>query len=417
MKTLAKVLIVVGVFVIAIAAGFGWRDMAQARAPELSRLPMALLGKAPPAQELAPTRVFSEVLANIENNFYGKVDKRGLTYAGVSGMISALKDPHTMLLEPDLARQFQEKSHGEFVGIGAELTPDPLGARIRRVFRRSPAEEAGIKPNDVITKVAGRLVIGRDLQSVVHDIRGEAGTYVRLDIFRESAKQNLQIRVARRQVFIQDVYGEILPTNPPIGKLEVRSYSETIVSQFDNELQAIEDKGIKGLIIDLRGNPGGLLGAAVDMAGRFIDNKKITSMKKRDSELEASYSPSGLTAGRRYPVVILIDENTASAAEIFAGAMRDYQLATLVGQNTYGKGSVQVIRPLADGAQLKLTVARYFLPRGETVQRREDENGNFLSGGLEPDVAVKRSRDFVAGDLKKDNQLKKAVEVMLSKLR
>ena len=425
MKTISRLLIVVFVCAIAFVAGFGWRDMSQGRAPSLNELPAAVFGTKPAPEELPPTRVFSDTLANIEKEYYGKVDKRQETYAGVAGMISALKDPHTMLLEPEMAKQFEERNHGEFVGIGAELAPDSptgsiltLGAKVKKVFRGSPALAVGLKANDLITKVNGHVIAGKYLQDVVHVIRGEAGTYVNLDVYREESVRNvLRFRTLRRQVQIQDVYGELLPTNPVIGRLEVRSYSETIISQFDQELQALEGQGIKGLIIDLRGNPGGLLGAAVEMASRFIDGKLITTMRKREGSPDVFISRRGFTDGRHYPVVILMDENSASAAEIFAGAMHDYQVATLVGEHSYGKGSVQVVRPLPDGAQVKLTIARYYLPHGETIQRKEDEEGKFLSGGLQPDIEVKKNTNDVPGDLKTDAQLRKARDVLLNKLK
>jgi carboxyl-terminal processing protease len=162
----------------------------------------------------------------------------------------------------------------------------------------------------------------------------------------------------------------------------VRSFSETIMSQFDEELAAIESKGIKGLIVDMRGNPGGLLSAAVEMCGRFLDGKQITTMKMRGGEDEVFISPSGWSDQRTYPVAILIDENSASAAEIFAGAMKDYHRATIVGKRSYGKGSVQRMLGMADGSQIKLTIARYYLPNGESIQRRETDEGEFISGGI-----------------------------------
>lgn len=416
MTFIPRMFLVCAAFLAAVACGFAWRDIADGQPPKFSRLPSALMGKTSEPTQLVPTRLFGEALNNIQSAFYGKADESKLTYAAVNGMMSSLKDPHTILLEPDIAKAFEEKNHGEFVGIGAELSPDVMGAKVRRVFKNSPAEAQGMKANDVITKVGARDVVGRDLQDVVREIRGQEGTGVNLTVYRASVREALKFRVVRRRVEIQDVYGEIIPGTPAVGRLEVRSFSETIVAQFDQELKDLENRGIKGLIIDLRGNPGGLLTAAVDMSGRFLENKLITKMKRRGQREESFTSRTGY-GQRRYPVVILVDDNSASASEIFAGAMRDWHRATIVGEHTYGKGSVQVVRPLPDGAQIKVTIARYYLPSGESVQRVENEDGQYVSGGIKPDIIVERTRNAVSGDLKTDNQLLKAVQVLRDKLK
>lgn len=416
-----RVLFAAIVFLVAFAFGFGWRDITQGNLPNLSLLPSAVLGTSRSHEELIPSRVFSEVLENIQAHYYGDVDRKSLTYAGVRGLCVALGDPHTSLLEPEEAKQFDERHTGEFVGIGAELTRDSIGARIRRVFRGGPASRAGIEPNDVILKVNGREVTGRLLEDVVKDIRGEAGTTVRLEVFRESTKETLKFNIKRARVHIQDVYaevlrGDLLQGKPTIGKIEVRMFSDGIVQQFDRELLELEKQGIKGLIIDLRGNPGGLLRRCVELCSRFLDGKLIASLRDRNGQTESYHSDQGFAANRKYPIVILIDENSASASEIFAGAMKDWKRATLVGQHTYGKALVQTKKSLSDGAQLKVTIARYYLPGGESIQRIESEHGEYLRGGVQPDVDLKRSPGAVAGDLKTDNQLRKAVEILLEKL-
>ncbi|MGI8923259.1 MAG: S41 family peptidase [Fimbriimonadales bacterium] len=422
MTFLSRTLSLAGLFVVTLIAGFGWRDVAKGEAPRIEDLQTVLAGKPAGTKELQPTETFVQALANVDALHYGSENRQELTHSAVAGMLSALKDPHTILLEPEAAKQFQEKNHGQFVGIGAELTRDPLGAKVRRVFKNSPASRVGLKPNDIITKVHNSAVAGRDLLDVVDEIRGPSGTSVQLTVYRQDAEQPLTFEVERRQVQIQDVYGEVLsgPNSqgkPLIGKLEIRSFSETILAQFDEELADLESQGIRGLVIDVRGNPGGLLSAAVEMAARFLDNKVITSMKKRDGRPETFFSRSGLANGRTYPVAILIDQGSASASEILAGAMRDYQRAVLVGERSYGKGSVQVVKPLDDGAQLKLTIARYYLPNGESIQRKEAEDGEVLSGGITPDITVENGPRAVQGDMATDTQLRAAIKSLQSKLR
>jgi carboxyl-terminal processing protease len=418
MTSSVKVLVAVATFVGGIVGGYAWKDISSGSAPNLAGLGAAMRGEKLPSAELSPTRSVAEAMSAIDSVFYGTATRQDLTYDAVAGMLASLEDPHTMLMEPALAERFEEKNTGHYVGIGAELTRDPLGAKIKRIFKNSPAQGVQLKPNDIVTHVDGRSVAGRDLLEVSESIRGEAGTTVRLTVFRESAGTPLRFTVRRRAVDIQDVYGSIYggENQARIGYLEVRSFSETIMSQFDEELAAIESKGIRGLVIDMRGNPGGLLSAAVEMCGRFLDGKTITTMKVRGGQPEEFVSPSGWSDNRTYPVVILIDENSASAAEIFAGAMKDYRRATIVGKRSYGKGSVQRMLGMADGSQIKLTIARYYLPNGESIQRRETDEGEFISGGIQPDFEVTKDRLAVNGDLNTDNQLRKALSIIRSKL-
>ncbi|MEO7454582.1 MAG: S41 family peptidase [Fimbriimonadales bacterium] len=418
MTSTLKIVLAVGTFVGGVVGGYAWRDVSEGSAPNFAGLGAAMRGEPLPSAELAPTRTVAEAMSAIDSVFYGNATRQDLTYDAVAGMLASLEDPHTMLMEPALAERFEEKNTGHYVGIGAELSRDPLGAKIKRIFKNSPAQGVDLKPNDIVTHVDGKSVAGRDLLEVSESIRGETGTWVRLSVFRETATEPMKFSVKRRAVDIQDVYGAVLggEGNAKVGYLEVRSFSETILSQFDEELASLESKGIRGLVVDMRGNPGGLLSAAVDMSGRFIDGKVITSMKMRNGQPEVFVSPSGWSDGRTYPVAILIDENSASASEIFTGAMKDYNRATIVGKRSYGKGSVQRMLGMADGSQIKLTIARYYLPNGESIQRRETDEGEFISGGIQPDFEVEKDRLAVNGDINTDNQLRRALAIVRAKL-
>jgi carboxyl-terminal processing protease len=421
MRPALKVAIAIVAFVGGVVGGFAWKDVVSGSAPDLSGFAAAIAGDSPQSEHLSPTKVVGEAMSAIDSVYYGTPTRQDLTYDAVSGMLASLEDPHTILLEPAIAERFEEKNTGHYVGIGAELQRDPLGARIKRVFKNSPAARGGIEPNDVVTHVNGASVVGKELTDVVDVIRGESGTAVQLSVYREDVQQPLKFSLRRRAVDIQDVYGTVLAGSivsgkPKIGYLEVRSFSETIMSQFDEELSALESQGIKALIVDLRGNPGGLLSAAVDMSARFLDGKEITSMKMRNGEPETFVAPSGWADGRNYPLVVLVDENSASASEIFTGAIRDYHRGTIVGKRTYGKGSVQRMLSMADGSQVKLTIARYYLPSGQSIQRRETDEGEYISGGIKPDIEVEKDRLAVNGDLATDNQLREGVTNLLKKL-
>ncbi|KAA0228500.1 MAG: S41 family peptidase [Armatimonadetes bacterium ATM1] len=415
-----------GLFSMGLMVGYGWRDAVAGRLPQYATIPDALGLKTQQA-DLDPTRAFSRAIRAIDNGFYGKPDRERLTFAAVQGMLGALRDPYTVLMPPQEAERFDERNRGVFIGsggIGAELSKDPLGARVRRVFKNSPAATAGVKTEDVILKVNGVNIAGEDIEEIVKLIRGEPGSEVSLTMFREKTKETKTFRVVRAIVHIQDVYSEVITgvaglDSEKVGRLEVRSFSETIVEQFDEELSALQEAGISGLIIDLRGNPGGLLRAAVEMAARFLDDRLIVSIRDRNGRSDDFYSPSGFALDHSYPIVLLIDENTASAAEIFAGAMRDYNAATLVGAHTYGKAVVQDVVDMPGGAQVKITVARYYLPSGASIQRVEDQDGNYVSGGIAPDITVeyKDGDTVVFGNPEKDPQLRRAVEHIVSQIR
>lgn len=425
MQAITRIIIGLGLFVATFVAGYALRDIIAREPPNLKSIPSALGLRAEPRSSLDVTRTFLQVLASIELKYQAETDRKNLTYTGIQGVMDALKDPYTVILPPEEAKRFDERSRGKFVGsggIGAELSPDPMGARIRRVFKNGPAAKSGLKSDDVIVAVDGKELIGTPIEEVVTFIRGDEGTLVRLTIHRASTKETFDKTMPRERVLIQDVYGEVLSGEylrgePKIGRLEIRSYSETIVEQFDEELASLEKQGIQGLIIDLRGNPGGLMDAAVDMASRFIDGKLIVSVRRKTGAPEKYYARNGLAQRKPYPIIVLVDESTASAAEIFAGALRDYRIATIVGEHTYGKAAVQAVVVLDDGAQAKITIARYFLPNGDMIQRVETDNGEYAQGGIKPGVEIKLDRGVTPGDPNKDNQLRKAAELILEKVR
>lgn len=401
-------------FVLGLTLGFGARDLAVGHAPNFTALKEALGQKGRESPD-RPTAVFNDALATVREAYYGDPKTEDLTYAAIQGMLDSLGDPHTAFLPPEFASRFDERTQGRFLGtggIGAELGVHELGALVGRVFRGGPAERAGIKPGDIITKVNGESIV--DVEAAVGKIRGEEGTQVTLEVLRPSTGQTKTYRLTREKVVIQDVYGEMLEDH--IGYLLIRSFSDTIVSQFDRELADLERKGLKGLIIDVRDNPGGLLERAGEMLARFLDGKLIVTLEERGGSRLPYFGPRGYADSRNYPIVVLINGNSASAAEIFAGVLRDYQRATLVGEPTYGKGSVQSIYDLPDGAQLKVTIGRYYLPGGDSVQRIENEWGEVIGGQLKPEIEIKNPPGVEQGKLDSDVQLQKALEVLKRKL-
>lgn len=405
----------IGLLVGSFGVGYGWRDLAAGTlgsSPDVQRL-------LSPKRKPTPTQVFKATFNDILTNYYRKVDPVELKYAGMEGLMGSLGDPHTMFMEPVLADVFSQETKGtrNFVGVGARLAPDPLGAKVRTVFRDGPAEKAGLKNGDLITTVEGKQVAGKEIESIVSMIRGKEGTSVRLEVMRPKRATPVQLVIPRGTIIAPTAEGELLG-DTGIGYITVSSFSEPTTEQFDkalNELMTVPG-GLKGLIIDMRGNPGGLLQTAVEMLSRFCEDKVVVTMKARSGREESPRTFTNGSVGLKCPIVVLVNENSASAAEIFAGVLRDYKLATLVGEHTYGKASVQNVFNLVGGSGAKITVARYYLPGGEDISRRVDEDGQYISGGLPPDVKVPLDPKAVLGELESDNQLQKAVSIIQSKL-
>lgn len=408
---LRTMMIVVGLAAF-FALGFALRDIQNGRPLSRSAL-NSLVGHSAPRPTVAPTRVFADALNKIQSDYYKPIESEKLRYAGVAGLVASLGDPHTMFMEPKLAQEFALETTGNFVGVGARLSPDPLGAKAVVVFEDGPAYAAGLRPGDVISAVDGRTVVGATTDEIVKRIRGEEGTPVRLTLVRPSSVANLEVRIVRRPITVPSVESRVLE-GTKIGYIAVSSFSEPTAQQFAAALDRMDLAAVEGIVMDLRGNPGGLLNTASEMLSQFVAGKTVVTMKMREGNQEVEKTRSGRLRAKSYPLALLIDESSASAAEIFAGVLRDYGLATLVGTHTYGKASVQNVFPLRDESSLKVTIARYYLPKGEDIGRKVDPDGQYLSGGLKPDVEVELDveKEPILGEVKSDTQLQRAIEVV-----
>jgi carboxyl-terminal processing protease len=369
-------------------------------------------------------QTFKTAFTKIQSDYVEKLDAKKLKYAALSGMLSSLGDPHTQFLEPRFAKEFRIETEAKFAGVGARLAPDPLGARVAIVFDEGPAAREGLRREDLITAVDGKPVGGLDITQIVDQIRGKVGTSVTLQVVRKGVEKPLSIRIKREEVVAPTVEAHVLP-GVRIGYMSVTLFSQPTADQFERALASLENDKIRGLIIDVRGNPGGLLESAAEVLGRFLDGKIVVKMKGRDGDEEIVRTPRGQAHPAKYPIVTLIDDDSASAAEIFAGVMRDYRLTTLVGEHSYGKASVQEVIPMVDDASVKITIAKYFLPGGQDISRKVDEYGQYVSGGIEPDVKVEFDFALAAAagqsgadgpNPNADSQLKRAVEIIEKKL-
>lgn len=400
-------------------AGFVTPDL---KSGHVSTKPLANLTKRFSKEEPAavePGELFSNVFASVTKDYSGSVNSRELKFAAMEGLVGSLGDPHTMFMAPDLATEFKKETSGQvdFVGIGARLQPDPQGAKIVSVFHGTPAFNAGIKSGDIILEVNKLPMNGLPIDKIISNIRGEKGTKVTITVLRASTGQKLTFTMTRNKVLTPTADGFMLD-GKQIAYVQVFGFADTTPQQFADTLDTLDAAKPKGLIIDLRGNPGGLLEAARTMLSRYIADKVVVTMRGREGIEQQVLALSDESKPLTYPIAILVNEDSASASEIFAGVMRDYKLATIVGEHTYGKSSVQNLFPMPDGSSAKVTIAKYYLPSGVNMDRKVDEEGKYLSGGLLPDVKVELNLGpaTVVGDLKTDNQLQKAVSVIESKL-
>jgi carboxyl-terminal processing protease len=415
MKRVFSVLVSIVLLSALFLLGFSWRDLQSGKAPSassLSRLARVVLAP----KKVTDTELYVLSFQRIRNDYYKKVEYKTLQNASFEGLTASLGDPHTAFLGPQIATEFNNETEGKFVGVGARLSADPLGAKVANVFETGPAFHAGVKNNDIITAVDGVNVAGKAIDAIVKRIRGVAGTTVKLTVIREKAPKAITLSMKRAEITTPTVEAKVIPTTQ-FGYLSVSNFASVTPDQFDAGLDQLDRAKIKGLVIDLRSDPGGLLNVAQDLLSRFAGDKIVVTMKGRNGKKEQVKTNPGCERSFNYPIVVLINEDSASAAEIMAGALRDYRLVTLVGEHSYGKASVQSPFQLKDGGLLKVTIARYYLPSGQDIGRRVDDDGQYLSGGIDPDVPCELNYDLIPtfGDIKTDSQLMKAVEVLNSK--
>ncbi|MFA5187910.1 MAG: S41 family peptidase [Patescibacteria group bacterium] len=345
--------------------------------------------------------LFWDVWDTIEKNYvHQPVAENELFYGAMAGSVAALGDPHSVFFDPKTTSDFTAELKGSFEGIGAEIAIKNNAITIVAPLPDSPAEKAGLKTNDKILAINGEDTAGMSLDYAVSKIRGPKGTDVDLTIGREGTEKPLEIKIVRQTIKIQSVKWQMLDNN--IALINLRYFNEDTSDAFKKAVLDIVAKNPKGVILDMRNNPGGFLDTAIDVASEWVDNNVVVYEKSSTGQLKENKS-TGLPRLKDFPTVVLINGGSASGSEIVAGALKDYKLATLVGEKSFGKGSVQSLFPLSDGSSIKLTVALWLTPNENTIDGE----------GIEPDVKVDLTdADFSAN---KDPQLDKAIEILSAK--
>ncbi|MBI4709502.1 MAG: S41 family peptidase, partial [Nitrospirae bacterium] len=353
-------------------------------------------------------RVFAEVLTLVKKNYVEDVKEDDLIYGAIRGMLNSL-DPHSSFMPQDAFKEMQVETKGEFGGLGIQIgTKDDLITVVAPIDD-TPADRAGIKTGDKILKINGESTKGMSMDEAVKKLRGPKGTQVTINIYRKDWAEPKDFTLTRDIIKIRSVKSKVLEDK--IGYIKITQFQEQTASDLGAALKKLGDDDVKSLILDLRNNPGGLLDSSVDVTGQFIPDGKLVVYTKGKNESKKEYHTKNGREHFELPMVVLVNEGSASASEIVAGALKDWSRAVIVGATTFGKGSVQTVIPLSDGSGLRLTVARYYTPKGTSIQNT----------GITPDIVVKpKLKKGVKGhpvirekDLEKhlENDTKKAPEI------
>ena len=338
----------------------------------------------------------------IDESYLGDIDKKKLEEGLYEGYIGGLDDPYSVYYDEEETKAFMEATEGEYSGIGAVMTQSKDSGIIvlTHVYQDSPAMKAGLKDEDILYKVEGKEVTGEDLTDVVSRIRGEKGTKVELTVLRGKKNEEVTVVAVRDTIETQTVQTKMLEGD--IGYMAVSEFDSVTYDQYVKGLDTLEGQGMKGLVVDLRGNPGGNLNTVCDILDLMLPKGLIVYTQDKNGEKREMTSDEENKF--THPMVVLVNGNSASASEIYAGAIQDYGLGKIVGTQTYGKGVVQQIFDLKDGTCVKLTIAEYYTPKGRNI------NGK----GITPDV--EEEYELNEKNPEADNQLEKAVEELKKEL-
>ncbi|MDZ7867558.1 S41 family peptidase [Acidovorax sp.] len=376
----------------------------------------------------------SAVFGLVKTDYVEPVDDKKLITDAISGMVASL-DPHSQYFDKKSFKEFREGTSGRFVGVGIEITQEDGLIKVVSPIEGSPAFRAGLKPNDLITQIDETAVKGLALNEAVKRMRGEPNTKVTLTIFRKDESRTFPVTITREEIKTQSVKGKVI--EPGYAWIRLSQFQERTVDDFVRKVEEIykQDPNVKGLVLDLRNDPGGLLDAAVAISAAFLpENVTVVTTNGQLAESKSTYKAAPEYYQRRsggdplrrlpaaiksVPMVVLVNEGSASASEIVAGALQDHKRATIMGSQTFGKGSVQTVRPLGPDTGIKLTTARYYTPSGKSIQAKgivpdvmidESEEGNVFAALRMREADLDKHLGSGQGEEKKDAAREKARE-------
>ena len=348
--------------------------------------------------------LFGEVLENIKKDYVDDVDQSKMMDSAINGVLQSL-DPYSAYMSPELFKEMQTDTRGEFGGLGIEIGMESGVVKVISPIDDTPAAKAGIKAGDFIVKIGKEQVQGKSLLEAVKLMRGPVGTSINLTIRRKNVKKPLDFQITRKIIEVQSVSSKAIGKEKNLGYIRLKSFNENSDKQFLKSVKEFEKKSkIKGYVLDLRNNPGGLLTQAINITDFFLEDGEIVSTKgRKTSETRKFFARKGdETKGK--PIIVIINNGSASASEIFAGALKDHKRAIILGESSYGKGSVQSIIPLRNGGGMRLTISKYYLPSGKSISEV----------GVTPDILVEEEGDDFQINSEKDNQLNYAIKLFNS---
>jgi len=348
--------------------------------------------------------LFSEVLETIKEEYVDEIDQAEVMDSAINGVLQSL-DPYSAYMSPKLFEGMRTDTKGEFGGLGIEIGMESGVVKVIAPIDDTPASNAGIKSGDYIVKINEKQVQGKSLTEAVELMRGPVGSEINLTVRRRNVKKVLNFTIKRAIIEVKSVEAKIIGEKKEIGYLRLKSFNENSYKQLSKKINKFEvNNKLNGYILDLRNNPGGLLTQAISVTDFFLDDGEIVSTKGRKiSETKRFFSKKGDGINGK-PLIVIINNGSASASEIVSGALKDHKRAIILGENTYGKGSVQSIIPLKNGGGIRLTISKYYLPSGKSISEV----------GVLPDIYVEEVGDNFKINSKTDNQLKYAVNLLKS---
>jgi len=348
--------------------------------------------------------LFWDVWNELDNRYVDKsavLDNKKLVYGATKGLVDSINDPYTVFMDPKETKQFEENLDGSLEGIGAELTVEDGLLKILSPLKNSPAEKAGLLPGDIVFQIDGDLTGDMNLFNAIMNIRGKKDTDVTLTIIREGIAEPFNVTITRDAITVESVTYKLLDNS--IGYISINQFSDDTGIEFDKAMQQLASDNTKGLIIDLRYNGGGYLDTAVDILSELISGTRpAVQIQTQDNSDNKTVNLSGNAKFSKIPLVILVNNGSASASEILAGAIQDYKRGVIMGEATYGKGSVQEVIYLEDGSSLRMTIAHWLTPNGRSINH----------SGITPDINVELTADeALKGN---DTQLDEAEKYLLN---
>ena len=348
--------------------------------------------------------IFGEVLEKIKDDYVDEIDQADVMDSAINGVLQSL-DPYSAYMSPELFENMQTDTRGEFGGLGIEIGMEAGVVKVIAPIDDTPAAKAGIKAGDYIVKIDDIQVQGKTLMEAVKLMRGPVGSSIKLTVRRKNQKRSLDFNITREIIEVKSVEAKLLGKEKNIGYVKLKSFNENSDKQFFKKIKKFEKENDPiGYILDVRNNPGGLLNKAISITDFFLDDGEIVSTKgRRVSETRKFFARQG-DGIKGKPIIVLINSGSASASEILAGALKDHKRAIILGETSYGKGSVQTIIPLKNGGGIRLTVSKYYLPSGQSISEI----------GVSPDIQIIEQENNFVINTETDNQLNYAIKLFQS---